>query len=374
MTRPFRFIGVADTHLSNSLPHAKQTTNGLTDRFEQQLDLIKTIGKEAIKREVDAVIFLGDVFDKKLLDPVTATHVMKVFSESFGDIALWFLGGNHDANNLRGDRFLVEKFESLKKDGDPAIFLNSDQRPRDWLRFWPVNYAPVVETRAKLDEIRKQIEEEGNLDEWIDIVLLHNSVIGSTHMAWKCDDGLSPEEVCTGFNSVLTGHFHTAQEFGACGQFLGAPMQHHFGDVGEDRGFWDFTITEDGEIEQEFIATDLPRFHKFPTFQSKLKGVKSGDYVWFQIEATHADWQALKAEGAALKKKLEDEKGLHVRYSHKPIYHHEARLGNSAFGTSGMDLEKLSGKYIDNAHVVTGNLDPDKLRKIGRDAFKAVGL
>jgi DNA repair exonuclease SbcCD nuclease subunit len=344
----------------------------LTDRFEDQLHLLRKLGEEAHARHAEAVIILGDIFDKKLLDPVTATHSARAFSECFNDVALWFLGGNHDANNLRGDRFLVEKFESLKKGGPPALFLDVDIRPRPWLRFWPAHYATVEATRETLQRIRSEIKDEGELDEWIDVLLFHNSILGCSHMAWKCDEGFDPDEVCKGFNAVLSGHFHTAQEFGACGQYLGAPMQHHFGDVGEDRGFWEFTISEDGDIEQEFVPTTLPRFHKFKTYQTKLKGVDAGDYVWFEIEATHADWQALRAEGAALKAKLEGEE-LRVRISHKPIYHHEARLGNSTFGDGQLKLPELSGKYVDSVQVVTGNLDPERLKRIGLDAFKAVG-
>lgn len=372
MSDEFKFLASADLHLSNALPHARATQNGLTDRFEQQIEMLRHMGLEAHKRNAEAVLILGDVFDKKLLDPVTAAHVAKAFNEFF-DAKLWFLGGNHDANNLRGDRSLVEMLGELRTHSDAGapLVLDTDIRPRPWLRFWPANFAPVAATREELKRIRKEIKNEGDLDDWFDVLLIHNSVVGCSHMAWTCDDGLEAKEVCRGFNLVLAGHFHKTQEFGECGLYLGAPMQHHFGDVGEDRGFWEFTITEDGEVEQKFIATKTPKFHKRKSFRDAIN-VKAGDYLWYEIEATVADWQSLKTEGAALKRKLESDLGVFVRVTHKPIYHHEARLGNDDFADAGVKLETLATKYVDNVDVVTGNLDPDRLKEIAREAFKAV--
>ena len=355
------FIFTGDIHMSNRLPYARPTTNGLTDRLEDQLKLWDRIRFEVIERGADGLVVMGDLFDKAWLDPVTLTETVKVIQMIAELCPVYVLPGNHDASTTKGGRFNVEALASL----DNVTCLGAESFTPNgvsWLKFWPVPYAGIESNKETLTEYRAQLEEEGESTQ--QVCLFHNNVYGCKHLAWVCDDGIDADELCEGWDVVLSGHFHTHQSFGDCGMYLGAPMQHHFGDRGEKRGIWSFTFRKKKPVVKEFIPTELPRFWKLLRLKTPAHAAE-GDYVRFEIEATHADWELQRHTAASLCGALNDF-GIHATYKHKPVYHHEERM------VSGDDLETISmeemtGRYVDSKEVVTGEMDKELLKMLGRE-------
>src|SRR5690606_29453075 len=130
---------------------------------------------------------------------------------------------------------------------------------RDWLNFWPVEYSPMERAKDLIGACRERAKKQSGSN----VLLMHQSVLGCTHIGWICDDGLSPEEVCEGFDWVFTGHFHDPQNFGPNkkGLNLGAPMHHRFDDAGRKAGFWYVRFEEDGSAKRVFIDGGCPNFH-----------------------------------------------------------------------------------------------------------------
>lgn len=69
--KTYTVIAISDVHMSNRLPFAQPTTNGMTDRLEDQIRLWAHVAKTATDTEAKAILVLGDLFDKALVDPVT---------------------------------------------------------------------------------------------------------------------------------------------------------------------------------------------------------------------------------------------------------------------------------------------------------------
>lgn len=365
-----KILSSADIHLSNHLPHARPSTAGRTDRFDDQLALLDHMWEVAVEEAVDAIMLLGDIFDQSKVDAVTLTHSVERIVRA--PVPTYILPGNHDAVSVRGGRFLVEAFGAMGR--DHIHYLNSET-PLEMkgVTFWPLAYMPGSETKAALARTRKARKAAARASQR-DVLLFHNSVLGCTHIGWTCDDGLEAEEVCQDFDWVLSGHFHDTQTFGPNdrGMYLGAPMQHHYGDVGRPAGFWIFDF-KDGKRTQKFIQSQTPQFYAYEELEDKV-AAKAGDYVRYRIRATHADWAIAKPKVKALCSALEL-KGIRADFKHDPIYHHDSRMG--AVGTKTkkaetMTMDQAIAKYVDTEGVALGSLDAARLKAIGREALAAV--
>jgi len=158
----FKALITADLHLSNGLPHAQPTVDGLTDRFVHQLRVLQQIKEVGTREEVDAVFILGDVFDKRLLDAVTLRHSLEAF-RNLEPLSVYVLPGNHDAHSQVGERFISEVLRGevtgwehmeIRDAGDQLEFGIG----KTWLTFWPLPYGPLDVTRTRLAKFRARVE------------------------------------------------------------------------------------------------------------------------------------------------------------------------------------------------------------------------
>ncbi len=363
--KKFKVLMVADPHMQNNLPYAKPTKDGLTDRFEDQLEMWSFVKKKADEEEVDAVFILGDLFDKSKVDAVTLTHTVKVLVSFKQNV--YILPGNHDANSIKGGRFVVEALGEMKKDHiniiDEQETLQVDLGAKT-LEFWPIAYQSLTETQKIIEGYRKDLERRR-----INVLLLHHSIIGATSMSWKCDDGLDPDNICKKFDWVFSGHFHKSQKFGSGrGMYLGSPMQHDYRDAGSKTGFWIMEFTSKG-MSPYFIKSKSPEFHILDDLKSKAK-YKNGDYLRYEIEATHAEWKKLEPKAIALCEGLNSSGAVNASWKHKPIYHHESRFRDIDF--EKFDIEEMIGEYVETVEAITQGLSSKRLKKLGRDILKTV--
>ena len=360
---PYRVLEVSDIHMSNRLSYAKVIAEGVTDRLNDQKDLWRRIYKAATLAKVEAIHVLGDLFDESLVDAITLTETIAMIVQS--PVPIYFLGGNHDAvNPTRGERFTLEALGEMGSDHVFYMRTGESLKPRKWLTFWPVEFCPVPETRQHISDI-----ETGS---GTNVLLLHNSVIDCVHIGWKCDHGLEASDVTEGFDYTISGHFHTPQEFGGTGRYLGAPMHHHFGDVGRDAGFWIMQFNEDGTREERFVDGGAPRFHMFEWDEvSNLGAVKQGDYVRIRLEMTHAELAKVKDEVDELVSVLKNQ-NIHAHWFHKPVYHHITRI-KEAEGLDGLPtMAGMIDAYVEAVDVDTTGLDSKLLKEVGHEIFNTV--
>lgn len=370
----FRGLFVSDLHMSNRLPHSRPGPGGVSDRLNDQIGLWQRIHATAVKKKVQAILVLGDLFDKSLVDAVTLTCSVEAIAAS--PVPVYILPGNHDAVSTKGGRFTVEAFGKMGNDdvfylqsgncysfGDPNIV------------FWPVEYCPQDRAREWLRNIRASVDPTKT-----NVNLLHHSILGCTHIGWTCDDGLTPEEACEGFDWTFSGHFHDAQSFGRAdrGMYLGSPLHLRYEDEGRKAGFWIVDIPGDGTIKRVFVDGGCPSFrtidwawvvaHEFPHDGPGAPG----DYIRINVEATHAEWTALKPDVVAHVAKL-SERGFRASYKHKPLYHHavriESKVRGAKFGSAVMP-EAAADAYVDAPDVDRSALSAERLKQLGREAIE----
>jgi DNA repair exonuclease SbcCD nuclease subunit len=361
----YKALYISDIHMSNRLPGAKLTADGRTDRLDDQVKLWEHVAETAQAEDVDDIVEVGDLFDKALVDPVTLTTTAECLVKL--PVPVRLLPGNHDAASIRGGRFAVEAFGAMQKEGLHFMRTGEPYCPRDWLTLHPLAFMPVGDTRAALAEIRASLDTSVT-----NVLLFHNSILGASHLGWKCDDGLSAEEVCEDFNQVVAGHFHEHQTFGpgGIGMYLSAPMHHSYSDVGRTAGYWVITYKRGrGVTDMRYIDPGLPKFHLATVKDGAIKtpkGIKPGDFLRWNVHATNAEWIALKPQVIEQVEKLKA-RGIRAEHKHKPVHVSTVRLAPEDTGDADaplLSLDRQLKRYVRQAG--TGELDATKVVAEGR--------
>lgn len=253
------------------------------------LQVLQEMGEYARESDIQDIWILGDLFDKRLLDAPTMreTNIKLKWLASLG-IHIYLLPGNHEAHDASGSMYTLEAYEGLV--GDITVFDETKEHATSngW-RFRGVPYKMTDEARTSINRIRDELSGADKT-----VLLLHHSLAGGKIGGWTCPDGLQPEDIA-GFTRVFSGHYHTPQIVGEA-RYLGAPLQHNFGDAGEVRGFWDITFGDDGTTDEQMISHGLavPMFHRLawnhstgePQFVSEPHELRINDYVEVEVEGT----------------------------------------------------------------------------------------
>ncbi|MGW8177323.1 MAG: metallophosphoesterase family protein [bacterium] len=351
----YKVVAIADVHMSNKLPYARPTEDGRTDRLDEQVALWEAVSVTAVKEKADAILILGDLFDKSLVDAVTLTATVEAIVAMPCDV--WILPGNHDASTITGGRFTVEAFDAMKKKRVHVFKPGETRYINEWLRFHPVPFCPSEDAMTWINGYQSEIA--SSPASGMDVLLLHHSIVGCEHLGWTCDQGLDSELICEGFDAVFAGHFHEHQKFGPDlqGMYLGAPMHHNYGDVGRGAQFWVITFAETGKITTQAMDPNLPKFFKAelddelnsvgewdPTIHMPVRG----DFVRYEVWATAERWTEIKPR---VVENVEEMRlmGIRASFKHKPIRAHGVRFGTPRHGVTSVSMEGFVKKYVEVA-------------------------
>jgi DNA repair exonuclease SbcCD nuclease subunit len=367
----FKLLVTADLHLSNSLPHARVRGEGVTDRFATQMDGVKQMVKIAKDRDVDAILIVGDLYDKRTIDALTLRGSIEALV-GFFPVGVLIVPGNHEANSDGSQRYLPEFFEEAGHD-HISLFSSEDVvSPTDWLSFHSLPYASQDLLEENLASIRSRIKKEDPRGTKQHHLFAHVPVQGAKVGSWSSDLGLAPSVLEPGFTRVFLGHYHVPQELTSKTICVGSPWQLNFGESEVPGEVLLVTFRQDGAptIDQR-IPILAPHFHT-------IKGTEviyaleagdlyqSGDYLRIEIESTHADFPEKRAKVEPYREELE-RGGSHVKVIHNPIYHHEDRMGRDP--EEVLSLEEMVSSY---PGLVTPEeeLAREELRKVGLDILR----
>lgn len=310
----FRALFTADVHCHNSLPYAVRDPETLiSDRLQDTLSVLDQMGTYAREHDIPDIFILGDLLDKRLVDAVTLKMVAAKLSGLNEERRVRLVPGNHEAYDGQARHFALDVFREMDiwvaspgPDGDVGFQVKSAD-----LQFVALPYGP---TDRALEVIR--MIGQGS-DPQHTILLLHHSLKGGRVGEWVCPEGID-QEILHPFAAVLAGHFHTSQNLYDDVYYLGAPLQHNFGDRGEERGFWDVTFDGGAMTKMELVPVTAPRFHELefascaPEFESP-----GPDYFRVRVVASESDMKLRMRQATELCHEL---KRAGARYAN-PVPH-----------------------------------------------------
>ena len=229
---------VGDLHLGIS--YNTQIFNSQVESQSRSLDFIR---QEFHKKNIDTILFMGDIFDDaKFCDASVLTNLIlkqfRKFSSEFKSIVI--LMGNHDKyyKDSLDVSFLsiLELFPNIKiidkittVDGIPGLLV------------------PWLTTETEKEFIN-------NIDKYsCDIVFGHFGICGFPYDAGNVAiTGISPDLFFTHFKKTISGHYHTPsykEENGSSIRYVGSPYQLTFGECGNKNCVY-LLDTETLELEE----------------------------------------------------------------------------------------------------------------------------
>jgi DNA repair exonuclease SbcCD nuclease subunit len=353
----YKILVTADIHMSNNLPYAIPVEDGKTDRLNDQIALFEQIKKEAKKSDVDEIFILGDLFDRSVVDPITLKTTIDCIASLPCNVCI--MSGNHDCLSVSGEHSLIEALDFLPN----VVFLDSYDfySPASWIKFWPIPFSSKEVTIEKIKNAKDYMSKHKGKN----VALLHNSINECTNLGWKCDDGIDPHYICNAFDHVLAGHFHHTQDLYhfSTVQFLkyvGSPMQHDFGDVGNESVFWLVEFYKHPDTFETFDSfysrhVALPKFHKVILDGNLERIVKkpdlevvARDYFRYEIHATNSEWIEIKRKVEELIEQWKS-KEVYADYKYIPIKKKKTRFEevNTEKHDEKTSMEEFIKKYVD---------------------------
>lgn len=353
----YRAIVTADWHLSNTLPHATPGEAGVSDRLRDQFEVLQRIFEYAAENQIQDVIVIGDLWDKRLLDAVTLKETLSFLGKA--QINVWVLPGNHDTHSATGGRHLVEVLGAA---GLKNLFWLSEPLDRGNWVFWPIPFMSVDRTVEAMNAAAEQVRAWKTPAHHF--LLLHQSIIGARNLGWTCDAGLDRALIPDVFDHTFAGHFHEAQVWDG-GEYVGAPWAKDFGEQDIEGRFLDVTFGE-GTFDVKVVQTNAPRFLTVHLEGDEPKKA-NWKFVRVMVEASDAEWAELRVRATARAEAYRKE-GMKAHVVRVPIYHHEERMGE---GAADADSEKLISRYVESESVRTEGLKVDRLKALGNELLKA---
>ena len=245
-----RFAHLADLHLGRKVNSYSM--------IENQRSVLKQVVEKAVKREVDAVILAGDIYDSQ----VPEADAMEVLNEFLcalkdEDIDVFMIAGNHDRGDLINYGAALLEEMNIHVCGTwtgkmECIDMLDKYGP---LHVWCLPYiTPSVVNRLKAegepecetftDAVAYALS-KANLDmNERNVLIAHQYFDGAVVPAGGSEDYLSlgseivDVSVLAGFDYVALGHVHTAQSVGIdTVRYSGAPLIYSTAEIGAERSF-----------------------------------------------------------------------------------------------------------------------------------------
>jgi len=258
-----RLLVFSDLHCHPWAAFARLDESGVNTRLRDTLNVLAAIRDTAAAEYVDAIVFAGDFFHAQKIDADVLALTGKEL-EAFGPLGIPVLSieGNHDQASR------VRELTSV----------SALRVPKNWK--WLRSESVVVKGHVIWGAPFGHVEPP---DVEADIVVMHRGIRGATisdYFQSPFEQDLDPSEASVHARRlVIAGHYHRPQYIDG-GQvpilIPGAPLQHTWGDAGQDRGIWLVDLHEDG-IDAKFIPLDFPRFVKV-TSAEDLKDI-GADFV-----------------------------------------------------------------------------------------------
>lgn len=315
---------LSDPHFHNYKQHSS-LIGGVNSRL---LDISKAV-EEAFRMASDLgckhMLIPGDIFHVRgTIKTGVLSHVLKLFN---GPIA-WYgmeilmIPGNHDMEDFNGGPHALEplSFISGCYIGNGAGGSFADRL---------VVAIPYQPTTALFESEYERLDAHK-----ADLVMIHQGIDEARPTLNMPETGISAAQFK---QTVVAGHYHLPKLMGNV-LSVGAPIQHSFGDEGQDRGFW----VLDGD-EFEFHKLTYPEFLTIPI--DKIRDVDISNKI---VKIKMNDERQLDD----IKSLLTDTYSYCVEVEKKFVSRHEEQIKISSPIEMLSQYIRVTGKYQNQEAII----------------------
>lgn len=264
-----RALVYSDHHIHNWSAYAKLDKNGLNTRLMDTISVFDALRNELRRARYDCIIFAGDLFEAtRMSGEVTASTSRALEQMEEFNIPIYAVVGNHDQiSRVRN----ISSVEGLRV---PSRW--------QWISGRTVGVCGVSIAGFDYGDMRPRGEVP-------DVAVMHCGVSGAMLNEYFASDGdqdLAREDAGKFASSlVICGHYHKPQLFEGDPTVLipGAPLQHMWGDVDQDRGFWEVEISDEGVKTHFHSISGPPKFIRVDSLDG-IEGICKGNFIDIRLD------------------------------------------------------------------------------------------
>lgn len=197
-----RLFIYADPHWSSYSSILRSRGIKYSTRLENLIKTLNWIEAEAMSRNCDVIVCLGDFFDKSELNSEEITALQEIM---WADIPHWFIVGNHEMGRSTLEHSSSHLFDLLPNASviNEVSLFNTDDTTL-------VSIPYILENNRKpLKEYLAPYEMRENV-----IVLSHNDIAGIQMGKFLSTAGFSIEEIEENCKLFINGHLHNGADIG----------------------------------------------------------------------------------------------------------------------------------------------------------------
>jgi len=347
--KALKVLQFADLH-GHNYKEFSTIEDGVNSRLLDCAATLHGVGRSAYDNHVDMIWFAGDLFHlKNNLDNKVIQFILSEMKKLAEKYPLLLVPGHHDLYMWSSNPVLLKM---LAEFSDRIVVVDKPMWIRD-SRFFdvPIYAEPCTRKVKELNERLKSLET--NIQDG-PIFIAHQDILGMHYGGYVVEQGLDAEFLSHKFRWSFIGHYHHSERIKDNVVSVGAPLQHNFGDIGENPGWWITKIDDTGhEFDHEnieFIENDFsPRFYNLNLKEDWDGGIIPGD--------PKKDFYRIKIEGKDVPEGLDQ-----IRW--KRISHTVAGQARRRTTISFSDKkEDIIEKYV---KARAGDLDHKRLIEMGR--------
>ena len=335
----------SDLHIH---PHKKSL-----DRLEDCLKVLSWVAEIAKKNNIKNVIFGGDFFhDRYKIDIYTYQKTFEILRESFKDLKLWMLLGNHDLWFFdKSTVSSVTPFTAI--DGIELI----DRPKRIEIEGVNWDFLPftndVPESLSVLNNLpgkKKFLIGHVAINE----AKMHKGKYSSDILVEHEGDMISVDPgLFSGYDNVFLGHFHSRQNVSNNIEYIGSPLQLSFGEAFEKKCIVILDV-EDGT--KEYIENKFSPKHIICKDDDLKNHDLNGNFVQLVVDdISNVDLLKIKKSIMKENKVLE----LRIKQNKKTGSKNE----DEDLEITSYNEDDMISKYVEQSKT---ELDKEFLIKIGK--------
>lgn len=344
----------SDLHAHQYKPYATILHNGMNSRLFDTIECVKQIVSYCVDLEVDLVLYAGDMFHVRRMISVQAFNAVYEALALFRihKIPIVLLHGNHDQSDRLGNEHSIHAFRTFCTVVDKPGWIRASGKSGKFYDIMAVPYTENVEL------IKQTINSSHHVEH--PIFLGHLGVqgctVGSDFVYTNPHDIKISDLNQNLFEIGFLGHYHQHQKVGDNFWYVGATLQHTWGDVGQNRGFIVYD-TDNGYFDHIKL--------KYPEFITVDKSELNNEFNdCFVRIVDDKPWSLDDLESAKNKLKC---RSLEIVLSKNPI----SKVKGSRLDISThTEFEELLEKYVKAGPQDYSNLDSDYLIQIGLEALR----
>ena len=231
-----KIVVFSDLHAHPFKPYATVLANGMNSRLAHAVSCVKQVLNIAKREKADLVLFGGDMFHQRRTIAVPAFNaIYEAFAQfAVARIPVVMIHGNHDQADRNGDAHSLYTFRTLATVCDSPGWVTVSGRSGAPYAILGLPYTENVE------HVREVVRQPCPLPQAKPLLLAHLGVqgatLGSDFIYSNPHDVTLSDLNLDAFDAAFLGHYHKHQQLAERCWYVGAPLQHTWGDVGQSRG------------------------------------------------------------------------------------------------------------------------------------------